>query len=138
MNEILILLILIFIIKYINFFILRNLIFLIRFYFLTNINWVKWINIIGGLGNNYYSNYLVLIIFWAFSLIFSNFKEFNKNCLISNLVLIFLILLNFITIDLLVFYFMYESRLLLIFYIVMEWGYSEHRVLATFYLIFYI
>ena len=120
MNEILILLILIFIIKYINFFILRNLIFLIRFYFLTNINWVKWINIIGGLGNNYYSNYLVLIIFWAFSLIFSNLKEFNKNCLISNLVLIFLILLNFITIDLLVFYFMYESRLLLIFYIVME------------------
>ena len=38
MNEILILLVVIFFINYINFYILRNLIFLIRFYFLINIS----------------------------------------------------------------------------------------------------
>ena len=37
MNEVLILLVVIFLINYINFYILRNLIFLIRLYFLKNI-----------------------------------------------------------------------------------------------------
>lgn len=137
MNEILFLIILIFFIKYLNFFILRNLMFLIRLNFLININWIKWINLIGGLGNNYYSNYLILIIFWVFGLIFLNLKEYKKNCLILNLILIFFILINFISIDLLTFYFIYESRLLLIFYIIIEWGYSEDRILSAFYLIFY-
>lgn len=137
MNEILILLVVIFLINYINFYILRNLIFLIRLYFLKNIRWIKWINIFIGLRNNYYSNYLILIIIWVFGIIFLNLNEIKKRCLILNLILFFLILLNFITIDLLIFYFMYESRLLLIFYIVMEWGYREDRILAAFYLIFY-
>lgn len=137
MNEILILLVVIFLINYINFYILGNLILLIRLYFLKNIRWIKWINISIGLGNNYYSNYLILIIIWVFGIIFLNFNEIKKNCFILNLILFFLILLNFIVIDLLIFYFIYESRLLLIFYIVMEWGYREDRILAAFYLIFY-
>lgn len=137
MNEILFLIFLFFFIKYLNFFILRNLIFLIRLNFLININWIKWTNLIWGLGNNYYSNYLILIIFWVFGLVFLNLKEYKKNCLILNLILIFFILINFISIDLLIFYFIYESRLLLIFYIIIEWGYSEDRILSAFYLIFY-
>ena len=137
MNEILILLVVIFLINYINFYILGNLILLIRLNFLKNIRWIKWINISIGLGNNYYSNYLILIIIWVFGIIFLNFNEIKKNCFILNLILFFLILLNFIVIDLLIFYFIYESRLLLIFYIVMEWGYREDRILAAFYLIFY-
>ena len=137
MNEVLILLVVIFLINYINFYILGNLILLIRLNFLKNIRWIKWINISIGLGNNYYSNYLILIIIWVFGIIFLNFNEIKKNCFILNLILFFLILLNFIVIDLLIFYFIYESRLLLIFYIVMEWGYREDRILAAFYLIFY-
>lgn len=137
MNEIFIFFFLIIIINYLNFFILRNLIFLIRFIFLIKINWVKWINLIVGLGNNYYSNYLILIILWIFGLIFLNLKDYKKNCLIINLILLIFILLNFISLNLLTFYFIYESRLLLIFYIIIEWGYREDRVLAAFYLIFY-
>lgn len=137
MNEILILLVVIILINYINFYILSNLIFLIRLYFLKNIRWIKWINIFLGLRNNYYSNYLILIMIWVFGIIFLNLNEIKKRCLILNLILFFLILLNFIVIDLLTFYFIYESRLLLIFYIVMEWGYREDRILAAFYLIFY-
>lgn len=137
MNEILFLIILIFFAKYLNFYILRNLIFLMRLNFLININWVKWMNIIGGLSNNYYSNYLILIIFWVFGIIYINLGEYKKDCLFLNLILIFFILINFICIDLLIFYFIYESRLLLIFFIIMEWGYTEDRVLSAFYLIFY-
>lgn len=137
MNEITIVVIIIILFKYVNFHMLRNLIFLLRLNFLTNMNWLKWIYLIGGLGNNYYSNYLILIIFWVFGVIFLNLKEYKKNCLFLNLVLIFFMLVNFICIDLLIFYFIYELRLLLIFYIVIEWGYSEDRVLSAFYLIFY-
>nr|DBA43463.1 TPA_asm: ND4 [Bombus sylvicola] len=137
MNEILILMILIFLMKYMNFYILSNLMFLISLNFLMNLNWMKWMNLISGLSNNYYSNYLILMMFWVFGMIFLNLKEYKKNCLILNLILMFFMLVNFMCMDLLMFYFMYESSLLLIFYMIMEWGYTEDRVLSAFYLMFY-
>lgn len=137
MTEVVVVVVIIIVFQSLDFYILGNLIFLLRLRFLININWLKWTNLIAGLGNNYYSNYLILIIFWVFGLIFLNLKEYKKNCLILNLILIFFMLLNFIRIDLLIFYFIYESRLLLIFYIIIEWGYSEDRILSAFYIIFY-
>nr|DBA43619.1 TPA_asm: ND4 [Bombus melanopygus] len=123
--------------KYMNFYILGNLMFLISLNFLMNLGWMKWMNLIGGLGNNYYSNYLILMMFWVFGMIFLNLKEYKLNCMILNLILMFFMLINFMCMDLLLFYFMYESSLLLIFYMIMEWGYSEDRVLSAFYLMFY-
>nr|DBA43866.1 TPA_asm: ND4 [Bombus vancouverensis nearcticus] len=137
MNEITIVVIIIILFKYVNFHMLSNLMFLLSLNFLTNMNWLKWIYLIGGLGNNYYSNYLILMMFWVFGVIFLNLKEYKKNCLFLNLVLMFFMLVNFMCMDLLMFYFMYELSLLLIFYMVMEWGYSEDRVLSAFYLMFY-
>nr|DBA43905.1 TPA_asm: ND4 [Bombus perplexus] len=111
--------------------------FLMSLNFLMNMNWVKWFNLIGGLGNNYYSNYLILMMFWVFGMIFLNLNMYSKKCLFLNLILMFFMLINFMCIDLLMFYFMYESSLLLIFYMIMEWGYTEDRVLSAFYLMFY-
>lgn len=137
MNEIFIFLVLIFSINNLNFLIIRNLIFLIRLLFLINIRWIKWIFIFRNLRINNYSNYLILLIFWIFGIIFLNLNEYKINCLFINLILILLIIINFISIDLLIFYFLYESRLLLIFYIIIEWGYTEDRIISSFYLIFY-
>lgn len=137
MNEIFIFSILIFSINNLNFLIIRNLIFLIRLLFLINIRWIKWIFIFRNLRINNYSNYLILLIFWIFGIIFLNLNEYKINCLFINLILILLIIINFISIDLLIFYFLYESRLLLIFYIIIEWGYTEDRIISSFYLIFY-
>nr|DBA43775.1 TPA_asm: ND4 [Bombus picipes] len=137
MNEILILMILIFMMKYLNFYILSNLMFLLSMNFLMNMNWVKWMNMIFGLSNNYYSNYMILMMFWIFGMIFMNLNEYEKYCLFLNLILMFFMLINFMSLDLLMFYFMYESSLLLIFYMIMEWGYTEDRVLSAFYLMFY-
>nr|DBA43892.1 TPA_asm: ND4 [Bombus personatus] len=123
--------------KYVNFFILSNLMFLMSLMYLVNMNWVKWILIFCNLGINYYSNYLILMMFWIFGLIFLNLKEYNKICLLVNLLLMFFMMLNFMSMDLLIFYFMYETSLLLVFYLIMEWGYGEYRVLASFYLMFY-
>nr|ABH05005.1 NADH dehydrogenase subunit 4 [Bombus ignitus] len=137
MNEILILLVIMFFMNYVNFYILSNLMFLMSFYFLVNFSWIKWINIVWGFGDNYYSSYLILMMIWVFGMIFLNLNELKKYCLILNLILFFLMLLNFVAMDLLMFYFMYESSLLLIFFMIMEWGYSEDRILAAFYLMFY-
>nr|DBA43814.1 TPA_asm: ND4 [Bombus vosnesenskii] len=137
MNEITIVIIIIILFKFMNFYILSNLMFLLSLNFLMNMNWLKWINMVGGLGNNYYSNYLILMMFWVFGVIFLNLKKYKKDCLFLNLMLMFFMMMNFMCMDLLTFYFMYESSLLLIFYMIMEWGYSEDRVLSAFYLMFY-
>nr|DBA43606.1 TPA_asm: ND4 [Bombus impatiens] len=137
MTEVVVVVVIIIVFQSLDFYILGNLMFLLSLSFLININWLKWTNLIAGLGNNYYSNYLILMMFWVFGLIFLNLKEYKKNCLILNLMLMFFMLLNFMSMDLLMFYFMYESSLLLIFYMIMEWGYSEDRILSAFYLMFY-
>nr|QBP33737.1 NADH dehydrogenase subunit 4 [Bombus pyrosoma] len=123
--------------KYVDFLILSNLMFFMSLIFLMKINWLKWTYIVGGLGNNYYSNYLILMMFWVFGLIFLNLSEYSKDCLLLNLLLLILMMMSFISMSFLVFYFFYESSLLLIFYMIMKWGYSEDRVLAAFYLMFY-
>nr|DBA43489.1 TPA_asm: ND4 [Bombus cullumanus] len=137
MNEIVIFLILLLMINYLDFFILSNLMFLMSLNFLMKMNWVKWVNVMMGMGNNYYSNYLILLMLWIFGVIFMNLNNYKKICLIMNLFLMILMLLNFMTLNLLMFYFFYESSLLLIFYMIMKWGYSEDRILAAFYLMFY-
>nr|DBA43684.1 TPA_asm: ND4 [Bombus ladakhensis] len=137
MNEVLVFLMMMFFMKYINFLILSNFMFFMSLIFLMKVNWLKWTYIIGGLGSNFYSNYLIIMMFWIFGLIFLNLKEYNKNCLLLNFLLLILMMINFMSMNFLMFYFFYESSLLLIFYMIMEWGYSEDRVLAAFYLMFY-
>nr|DBA43580.1 TPA_asm: ND4 [Bombus fervidus] len=137
MIEIFIFFYMIFFMKFLDFMILSNMMFLMSFIYLMNLSWIKWIYIFSNLGINYYSNYLILMMFWIFSLIFLNLKEYTKKCLMMNFILMLLMLMNFLSMDLLIFYFMYEASLLLIFYMIMEWGYMEDRILASFYMMFY-
>nr|DBA43541.1 TPA_asm: ND4 [Bombus balteatus] len=137
MNEMLIIMIIILFMKYINFFILSNLMFILSFIFLMNFNWMKWTFIFTNLSYNYYSNFLILMMFWIFSLIQLNLNKYKMNCIMLNLMLMFFMLLNFMSMDLLLFYFMYEISLLMIFYMIMKWGYSKERISAAFYLMFY-
>nr|DBA43970.1 TPA: ND4 [Bombus confusus] len=137
MNEILVLLYLIIMVYFMDFLILSNLMFFMSFFFLMKLNWVKWNFIIGNLSLNYYSNGLILLMIWIFSLVMLNLNMYSKLCIFINMILLFLMMLNFMSMNLLMFYFMFESSLLLIFYVIMEWGYSENRVLASFYLMFY-
>nr|YP_010934961.1 NADH dehydrogenase subunit 4 [Bombus filchnerae]QTZ18842.1 NADH dehydrogenase subunit 4 [Bombus filchnerae]WKW52609.1 NADH dehydrogenase subunit 4 [Bombus filchnerae] len=137
MNEILMFLILILSMNILNFLILSNLMFLMSLLFLMNMSWIKWIFIFSNLSINNYSNYLILLMFWIFGMIFLNLNKYKMNCLIMNLLLILMMMINFMSMDLLIFYFMYEFSLLLIFFMIMEWGYTEDRVLSSFYLMFY-
>nr|QBP33711.1 NADH dehydrogenase subunit 4 [Bombus sibiricus] len=137
MNEFFFFMLLLLFFKYVDFFILSNLMFLMSFMYLMKMNWIKWINIFWGFSNNYYSNYLILMMLWIFGLIFLNLKDYGNVCLFLNFMLMGFMMLNFMSMNLLMFYFMYESSLLLIFYMIMEWGYTEDRVVSAFYLMFY-
>ena len=103
------------------------------FYF----NWIDWIYIFCDLRFNIYSYGLIILTLWIFGLIFISLNNNRLNCLFINLLLIISLLLVFLSINLLLFYLFYEFGLLLIFYLVVKWGYSENRWLSGFYLIFY-
>ena len=104
---------------------------------LFNLNWIDWIYIFCNLRFNIYSYGLIILTLWIFGLIFISLNNNRLNCLFINLLLIISLLLVFLSINLLLFYLFYEFGLLLIFYLVVKWGYSENRWLSGFYLIFY-
>lgn len=116
--------------------IIGNLIIIILWLNLPWFNWIEWINIFCNLRFNKYSYGLIILTIWIFGLIFISLN-IGTHCLLINLMLIISLILVFISINLLVFYLFYEFGLLLIFYIVVKWGYRENRWLSGFYLIFY-
>ena len=79
---------------------------------LFNFNWIDWINIFCNLRFNCYSYELIILTLWIFGLIFISLNNNRLNCLLINLLL---------------FYLFYEFGLLLIFYLVVKWGYRENR-----------
>nr|BBC20550.1 NADH dehydrogenase subunit 4 [Apis cerana] len=116
--------------------IIGNLIMIILWLNLPWFNWIEWINIFCNLSFNKYSYGLMMLTMWIFGLIFMS-NNMGTHCLLMNLMLMISLMLVFMSMNLLVFYLFYEFGLLLIFYMVVKWGYSENRWLSGFYLMFY-
>nr|WGM80982.1 NADH dehydrogenase subunit 4 [Apis cerana] len=116
--------------------IIGNLIMIILWLNLPWFNWIEWINIFCNLSFNKYSYGLMMLTMWIFGLIFMSLNM-GTHCLLMNLMLMISLMLVFMSMNLLVFYLFYEFGLLLIFYMVVKWGYSENRWLSGFYLMFY-
>lgn len=123
----------------------QNIIFFIFFNFLltfplNNLNiWVKIYYIIGV---DLYSFILIILRVWILLLIIiireKNFLNLNYlfYFYLINVLLIILIIC-FIIINLILFYLLFESRLLPIFIIILGWGYQIDRIQAGFYIILY-
>ena len=107
--------------------------------FFFNFNILNWRIIFLNFGLNYYSNGLIITIILIFGIIVMNLNFINlKNyCLLINLLLIFIIYVILFPINLILFYFIFESSSLSIFCIIIKWGYGEFRFNSSFYLIFY-
>nr|BCZ08145.1 NADH dehydrogenase subunit 4 [Apis cerana] len=116
--------------------IIGNLIMIILWLNLPWFNWIEWINIFCNLSFNKYSYGLMMLTMWIFGLIFMSLNM-GTHCLLMNLMLMISLMLVFMSMNLLMFYLFYEFGLLLIFYMVVKWGYSENRWLSGFYLMFY-
>nr|YP_009115756.1 NADH dehydrogenase subunit 4 [Melipona scutellaris]AJC00751.1 NADH dehydrogenase subunit 4 [Melipona scutellaris] len=139
MFELICMVYLIFMVYLFDLFILVNLMYLIMIFFFFNFNWLNWSMIMFNFSLNYYSNGLIIMMILIFSIIMMNLNMvYLKNyCSMMNLILLYLMYLIFCSMNFMLFYFMFESSLLLIFYMIMKWGYGEFRFNSSFYLMFY-
>ena len=120
-----------------------NLCYLLRFiliFFYMNKD-VEWFNIMIRLGCNYYSIILVILSFWILGLIFiclsKEMGEVGLKLVIFINILIVLIIF-FLYIDLILFYLIFEIRLIPTFFLIIYWGGNVERVRAGYYIIIYI
>lgn len=132
-----ILIIIIIILINLNYYLIRIYIFLISYIYIFNLNWIDWRYLIFNFRFNYYSLGLLILTLWIRRLILLNLKyEYYLNKIL-NIIIILFIIINFLSINLLIYYFLFEIRLLIIFIIIINWRLRFDRILSRFYLIFY-
>nr|YP_010279292.1 NADH dehydrogenase subunit 4 [Tetrapedia diversipes]UKG21061.1 NADH dehydrogenase subunit 4 [Tetrapedia diversipes] len=111
-----------------------NLLFLLSFMLLYYSSWVDWWFMFLEYGINYYNMSLMILLFWVSSLIFLTLQKLNY---LLMLILSVVMFMNFMSMNFLLFYFWFEIGVLLIFMILMFFGISFDRIMASFYLLFY-
>lgn len=94
-----------------------------------------------GFALNYYSFCLVILRVWIIGLIFMRFdfyfKEIKRQIIVF-LVLLIILILYFLSVDLIVFYLIFEIRIIPTFLLIIYWGRNPERLRAAYYLIIYI
>lgn len=125
---------------YYDLYLYRRIIFIFRFLFLINIQFFSdWIFISLIFSLNYYSYGLIILRLWIIRLIFLiiNYRIKINFCLKLIIFILLILIINFITLNIIWFYFIFEIRLILIFLLIFIWGMGELRIIARYYLIFY-
>lgn len=93
-----------------------------------------------NLGDEYFSIWLIILRFWIIGLMVIRLGERGdyviKLMIINRLILILLIF--FLSLDLIVFYLIFEVSLIPTFFLILYWGRNPERLSASYYLILYI
>nr|YP_009945156.1 NADH dehydrogenase subunit 4 [Habropoda radoszkowskii]QOE17514.1 NADH dehydrogenase subunit 4 [Habropoda radoszkowskii] len=107
--------------------------------YMAKMNNNDWWMIFNSMSLNIYSYGLIIMTMWIFSFILMSLIQENNLLLyiMVNLVMMMVLLFNFMSMNLFSFYFMFETNLLMIFIMVLYWGYSPLRLTAAYYLMFY-
>lgn len=117
-----------------------NLCYLIRFIviFIYIYKDIKW-NIISLIFRcNYYSIWLIILSFWILRLIIICIDNIRIIKILIFLLLLFSLVIFFISIDLILFYLIFEIRLIPTFFLIIYWGANLERLNAAYYLLLYI
>jgi len=117
-----------------------NLGYLIRFIiiFIYIYKDIIWRNINMNIGLEYYSIWLVVLRVWIVSLIMICLEKDDIKVIWIFINLLLILILFFLSIDLLLFYFIFEVRLIPTFFLIIYWGINIERLRASYYLIIYI
>nr|ALO71015.1 NADH deshydrogenase subunit 4 [Pselaphinae sp. 5 EF-2015] len=129
---------------FINFWVVQVLYFFMFMLFFMNFSYsFIWINISNSFGTDLMSYLMIMLSFWILSLMimasekiykFNNFyKMFNLNLI---LLMIFLFL-TFSSMNLFIFYLFFEMSLIPMLILILGWGYQPERLQAGVYLLFY-
>jgi len=97
-----------------------------------------WNNLIINLGMEYYSVWLVILRVWIIRLIIICLERYDKGVMYIFVNLLLLLILFFLSIDLIIFYLLFEIRLIPTFFLIVYWGGNIERLRASYYLIIYI
>jgi NADH-ubiquinone oxidoreductase chain 4 len=126
------------------FWMVQNILFLIRFLFIVFNNYSNYfINISYFLGCDLLSYRLILLRLWISSLILIARERVVKNnnykklFVFNVLLLLFLLILAFGNNNLFIFYLFFEGRLIPTLFLILGWGYQPERLQAGLYLLFY-
>lgn len=94
--------------------------------------------ITGIFRRHYYSIWLIILSFWILRLIIICLDDFVIIKILIFLILLLILLIFFLSIDLILFYFIFEVSLIPTFFLIIYWGSNPERVRAAYYLLLYI
>lgn len=117
-----------------------NLCYLIRFIiiFMYIYKDIKW-NIISLIFRcHYYSIWLIILSLWILRLIMICFDNLRIIKIIIFLLLLFSLVIFFLSMDLIIFYLIFEIRLIPTFFLIIYWGVNLERLNAAYYLLLYM
>lgn len=117
-----------------------NLCYLIRFIviFIYMYKDIKWNIISLVFRSNYYSIWLIVLSLWILRLIIICLDGVKISKILIFLILLFSLVIFFISIDLILFYLIFEIRLIPTFFLIIYWGVNLERLNASYYLLLYI
>lgn len=117
-----------------------NLCYFIRFIiiFIYIFKDVKWNIISLGFRCHYYSIWLIILSLWILRLIIICLNNLRKIKIIIFLLLLISLIMFFISIDLILFYLIFEIRLIPTFFLIVYWGVNLERLNASYYLLLYM
>lgn len=117
-----------------------NLCYLIRFMiiFIYMFKDVKWNIISMRFRCHYYSIWLIILSLWILRLIIICLNNLRKIKIIIFLLLLISLIMFFISIDLILFYLIFEIRLIPTFFLIVYWGVNLERLNASYYLLLYM
>nr|YP_010626085.1 NADH dehydrogenase subunit 4 [Fibla maclachlani]WBK02896.1 NADH dehydrogenase subunit 4 [Fibla maclachlani] len=120
-----------------------NLIFIMTFMFQFYWTNYMFVNLSYFFGMDILSFFLIILSFWITSLMIltSEMIFYNKNkeffFIFNLLMLMWLLILSFLSLSLLGFYIFFESSLIPTLFLILGWGYQPERLQAGIYLLFY-
>jgi len=89
-------------------------------------------------GHEFYSLWLFILRIWIIGLIIIRLDKIDYLKLLIFINLLLILLIFFSVIDLLIFYFLFEIRLIPTFFLIIYWGSNPERLRAAYYLIIYM
>nr|UEK75914.1 NADH dehydrogenase subunit 4 [Meranoplus bicolor] len=97
-----------------------------------------WGSIFVSLGVEFYSFWLIVLSVWILSLMIMSLEKFDFKKMMVFMILLSLLLLFFMSMDLFMFYLMFEVSLIPTFFLIIYWGGSPERLSAAYYLMMYM
>nr|YP_009735161.1 NADH dehydrogenase subunit 4 [Acropyga pallida]QBG38650.1 NADH dehydrogenase subunit 4 [Acropyga pallida] len=125
-----------------------NIIYLLSFFFLFKFMFkdsLIWIDLSLYFGLDFYSYYMLVLSLWVMGLVFMviQFEESSEDKyiyikkLLLFLIMLMILIIFFSSLNLLLFYLMFELSLIPMFIIIIYWGMNFERLVAAYYLLMY-